>query len=144
MSLRCCLMLVSTTMMLRHLSYLVYLCPLLGLVLFMSYACSLFFIFIFIIINHMISFKHNTKNILKYVLLFFDGNVHCEKYRHFTWFPGVEVLRKGTVSETMRKLCLSAKFPHQEIRWNYGIFRSGGWRKRVVFIYTLFYIRTTL
>ena len=26
--------------------------------------------------------------------------------------------------ETIRKLCLSAKFPHQEIRWNYGIFRS--------------------
>ena len=26
--------------------------------------------------------------------------------------------------ETMRKLCLSTKFPHQEIRWNYGIFRS--------------------
>ena len=26
--------------------------------------------------------------------------------------------------ETMRKLCLSTKFPHQESRWNYGIFRS--------------------
>ena len=26
--------------------------------------------------------------------------------------------------QTMRKLCLSAKFSHQEIRWNYGIFRS--------------------
>ena len=25
--------------------------------------------------------------------------------------------------ETIRKLCLSAKFPHQEIRWDYGIFR---------------------
>ena len=24
--------------------------------------------------------------------------------------------------ETMRKLCLSTKLPHQEIRWNYGIF----------------------
>ena len=24
----------------------------------------------------------------------------------------------------MQKLCLSAKFSHQEIRWNYGIFRS--------------------
>ena len=24
----------------------------------------------------------------------------------------------------MRKLCLSAKFPRQEIKWNYGIFRS--------------------
>ena len=51
--------------------------------------------------------------------------VHCE-------FPGVEILWKGTVStvsgespETMRKLCLSTKFAHQEIRWNYGIFCSG-------------------
>ena len=26
--------------------------------------------------------------------------------------------------ETMRKLCLSTKFPHLEIRWNYGISRS--------------------
>ena len=25
----------------------------------------------------------------------------------------------------MRKLCLFIKFPHQEIRWNYGILRSG-------------------
>ena len=24
--------------------------------------------------------------------------IHCEKYRNFTWFPGVEILRKGTVS----------------------------------------------
>ena len=24
--------------------------------------------------------------------------------------------------ETMRKLCLSTKFPHLEIRWNYGVF----------------------
>ena len=30
----------------------------------------------------------------------------------------------GESPETMRKLCLSAKFPPQEIRWNYGIFRS--------------------
>ena len=26
--------------------------------------------------------------------------------------------------ETMRKLCLSTKFSHQEIRWNYGTFRN--------------------
>ena len=30
----------------------------------------------------------------------------------------------GESPETMRKLCLSTKFPHQEIRWNYSIFRS--------------------
>ena len=30
--------------------------------------------------------------------------------------------------ETMRKLCLSAKFPHQEIKWNYRIFCSVFWK----------------
>ena len=38
------------------------------------------------------------------------------KYFYFTWFPGVEILRN--LPETLRKLCLSTKFPHQEIRWN--------------------------
>ena len=28
----------------------------------------------------------------------------------------------GESPKTMRKLCLSIKFPHQEIRWKYGIF----------------------
>ena len=38
----------------------------------------------------------------------------------------IKVLRIYTASpETMRKLCLSTKFPHQEIRWNYyGVLRS--------------------
>ena len=31
-------------------------------------------------------------------------------------------IASGESPETMRKLCLSKKFPHQEIRWNYGIF----------------------
>ena len=30
----------------------------------------------------------------------------------------------GDSPETMRKLCISTKFPHQEIRWNFGILRS--------------------
>ena len=30
----------------------------------------------------------------------------------------------GESPETLRKLCLSTKIPHQEIRWNYGILRS--------------------
>ena len=38
------------------------------------------------------------------------------KYFNFTWFPGVEILRN--LPETMGKLCLSTKFPHQESRWN--------------------------
>ena len=71
-----------------------------------------------------------------------DYVIHCVKYRNFPQFPGVEILRKGTVSaqfrairysfhivsgdssETMRKLCLSSKFPHQEVRGNFGILRS--------------------
>ena len=36
---------------------------------------------------------------------------HCVKCRNFTNF-------------LVWKLCLSTKFPHQEIRWNYGILRS--------------------
>ena len=55
----------------------------------------------------------------------------CVKYRNFTSFPGVEILWKGSFRivsgespETMQKLCLSIKFPHQEMRWNYGIWRS--------------------
>ena len=35
-----------------------------------------------------------------------------------------KICGKGDSSETMRKLCLSAKLPHQKIRWNYVIFRS--------------------
>ena len=33
----------------------------------------------------------------------------------------------GESPETMRKICLSTKFPHQ-IRWNYGVFRSDHFR----------------
>ena len=39
---------------------------------------------------------------------------HCEKYRDFTWFPGVEILRKGTVFVQFRairpKLCGNCAF----------------------------------
>ena len=51
--LRCCLNTYLTIILLRHIFYLVYLCPCLGLGLFMSYLCDLFFIFrlIFIGIN---------------------------------------------------------------------------------------------
>ena len=51
---------------------------------------------------------------------------HCVKYRNFTWFHDVEILWKGIGDslETMRRLRLSTKFPHHEIRWNYDILRS--------------------
>ena len=50
----------------------------------------------------------------------YDQIKHCETFRNFTLFPGVEILWKGTISgdlpKTMQKLCLSTKFPLQEIR----------------------------
>ena len=56
---------------------------------------------------------------------------HYEKYRNFTWFPGMEILRNGIVSAQFRanrlKLCGNCAFleksPPLEIRWNYRIFR---------------------
>ena len=66
----------------RHNLYLVHLCPFLGLSLFMSYLCDLFFIFslIFIIINHKTSFSRRTcfvffLHFLEYFLLFLDDNL---------------------------------------------------------------------
>ena len=41
-------------------------------------------------------------------------------------FAGRYIFRivSGGSPETIQKLCLSTKFPYQEIRWNYGILRS--------------------
>ena len=51
--------------------------------------------------------------------MFLQNAQHCEKY-------GAEILWRDTVlkKETMRKLCLSTKFPDQGIRWNYGVLRG--------------------
>lgn len=41
------------------------------------------------------------------------------------------IFREGAISpspETMRKRCLSTKFPLQEIRWSFGILRSESYR----------------
>ena len=56
--LKCCLIHI-TTIIRRHILYLVCLCPCLGLGLFASYLCDPFFIFsfIYIVINHITSFK---------------------------------------------------------------------------------------
>ena len=54
--------------------------------------------------------------------------------RKILWFLltswcGIIVVRQsfrrssGESPETLRKLCLSTKFPHHEIRWNHGILR---------------------
>ena len=58
---------------------------------------------------------------------------HCVKYWNLTltsWCGNflerhVFCIVSGDSPETMQKLCLSTKFPHQEIRWNYGIFCNG-------------------
>ena len=58
MLLRCCLIHI-TIIILRHILHLVYFCLCLGLGLFMSHLCDLFFIssIIFIVINNITSFK---------------------------------------------------------------------------------------
>ena len=70
-------------MLLKHILYLVYLCSCLGLGLFMSYRCELFFIFslIFIVIDRITSLKQTPLvfvQILEYVLLFWDDNLDKE------------------------------------------------------------------
>ena len=67
----------------RHILHLLYLCPCLGLGLYISYICDLFFIFslIFIVINHIISIKQTYLffvRLLEYLLLILDDNVHEE------------------------------------------------------------------
>ena len=79
MLLKCSLI---SIIILRKILYLVYLCPCLGLDLFMSYLCDQFFTFslIFILINHITSFKqrHFSVHFLEYLLLFLDDNVDDE------------------------------------------------------------------
>ena len=72
MLLRSCLIHIS--IILRHFLYLLYLCPCLELGLFMSHMYDLFFVFIFIFIaiNHVISWN-------VYFCLFLDDNVHEEQ-----------------------------------------------------------------
>ena len=69
--------------MMRHILYLVYLRPCLGLGLLMPYICDLFFIFslIVIVINHITSFKQTFLffvHFLENLLLFVDDNVDEE------------------------------------------------------------------
>ena len=72
-----------TIILLRHILYLVYLCPCLGLGVFISYLCGLFFIFsfIFIAINHITSLKQTHLFFVQFLennLLFLDDNVEKE------------------------------------------------------------------
>ena len=78
-----CYLIHITIITLSYNLYLVYLCPCLGLSLFMSYLCDLFFIFSlrFIVINHITSFKQTYLffvYFLEYFLLLLDDNVDEE------------------------------------------------------------------
>ena len=79
MLLTCCFIHVKI-IILRHILYLVYLCPCLGLDQFMSYICDLLFIFILIfsVINHATSSKQTYLffvHFLECLLLFFIDNM---------------------------------------------------------------------
>ena len=94
MLLRCCLRHISINI-LRHILYLLYLCPCLRLGLFMSNLCDLFFIFspIFIVVNHATSFKQAYLFFvlfLEYLPLFSNDNINEES----KWFTN----RKSSAS----------------------------------------------
>ena len=84
MLLRCCLI-HAVIILPRHSLYLVYVCPCLGLGLFMSYLCDLYFIFslIFIVINHITSFRQTYFfcAFLENLLLCLDDNVDEEHFQ---------------------------------------------------------------
>ena len=82
MLLRCCLI-YTTIIILRHILYLVYLCPCLDLCKFMSYLCDLLFILslIFSFINHLTSLKQTHLffvHFLECLVLFLVDNVDEE------------------------------------------------------------------
>ena len=81
MLLRCCL--IHITIIPRHTLYLVYLGPCVGLDLFRSYFCDLFFIFslIFVAINFIMSLKQVHlffAHFLECLLLCLDDSTHEE------------------------------------------------------------------
>ena len=84
MLLRCCLIHI-TIMILRHILYLVYLCPCRGLGLFMLRLCDLcdifIFSFIFIVTDRITSLKQTHLfriHFLEYLLLFMDAKADEE------------------------------------------------------------------
>ena len=73
----------------------------------------------------------NSKTEIWALILIISWKWHCVKYlRNFlVWkFAERRSFRKvsGNLPKTMRKLCLSTKFPHQKIGWNYGILHRVG------------------
>ena len=67
---------------------------------------------------------------------------HCVKYL-ISWCGNFYGKARFPYSLRFRmwKLCLSTKFPHQDIRWNYGIFRSSrGFRKLKTHVLAVLFI----
>ena len=77
-----------------------------------------------------------TEDSIPFALTLLNISYLLETLRKIPWFHLISWCEKfmerhsfriisGDSPKTMRKLCLSTKFPHQEIRWNYGILCSG-------------------
>ena len=78
MLLRCCLIDISANI-LRHILYLVFLCPCIGLSLFMSYLCDLFsFLASFSLSLIKYPRLNNRRTCFEYLLLFLDDNMDKE------------------------------------------------------------------
>ena len=127
MLLSCCLIHIAI-IILRGILYLVYLCPCLDLALFMSYLCDLIFIFslIFIVINHITSFKQP---------YWFSYN-----FCMITWIRKTIFKYKFSFSVLLRFCLIFYQFPS-------GVaYKSVAYKKSVyitvssTYIYTLFYI----
>ena len=50
------------------------------------------------VIDHLLFYQMSS--ILFCLLNHLTASSYCEKYRSFTWFPGVEILWKGTISHS--------------------------------------------
>ena len=65
----------------------------------------------------------------KYYLTLIKWKKKNAQYKYFSWCGNFVERHRfrivwGESPETMRKLHLSRKFPHYEIKWNYGIFHN--------------------
>ena len=68
-------------------------------------------------------FKKIWNSICNYFTNTAEGTAILPNFLVWKFCEKAQILHRAT-PETMRKLCLSIKIPHQEIRCNYGILRS--------------------
>ena len=66
-------------------------------------------------------------------------NFHCEKYRNFTYFLGVEICVNAHLSHSFGRIAKFQKFPHKELRWKK--LRYFSWCLVEVIIETLWHIQ---